>query len=140
MKTRYRYKADVPYSLHDMRIEKMKVMDHSLKLFFEHGFIQSKKPYKQVDGTILLEKVNLDFCFVYLLNNNGKLGEFYGQKMTLTEFLKRYEDFSFEVIGESYGYNFAVYNGYFMLPKQNDFNELSIMICYEGDMIYETDE
>ena len=67
MKTRYRYKADVPYSLHDMRIEKMKVMDHSLKLFFEHGFIQSKKPYKQVDGTILLEKINLDFCFVYLL-------------------------------------------------------------------------
>ena len=70
---------------------------------------------KQVDGTILLEKINLDFCFVYLLNNNVK-------------------------ICVCYVYSFAVYNGYLILPKQNDFNELSIMICYEGDMIYETDE
>ncbi len=140
MITRYKYKSDVPYSLHDMRIERIEMMDQSLKLFFEQGYSQSCEPYKQVDGTIVFEEADLDFCFVYLLSKNGELGKFNGEKFTLPDFLKCYEDFSFEVTDENYGYNSVVYSGYLIFPENNNVVEATIAMYYAGDIIYETEE
>lgn len=140
MITLYKYKADTPYSLHDMRICKIECIDKLLKLYFENGYVECKEPYHQVNGTISIEDVDYDFCYAYLLSDNGQLGSFNGKKLDLLDFLKEYTSFSFEVVDESYGYNSVVYNGYLTLPKRNDLIELTLTIYHFGHIIYETEQ
>lgn len=139
MITLYKYKADVPYSLHDMRICKIESIEKSLKLYFENGYVACTEPYQQVNGTISIEEVDYDFCFAYLLSDNGKFGAFNGKKLALLDFLREYTNFSFEVVDESYGYNSVVYNGYLILLEKEDLIELTLTIYHSGNIIYETD-
>lgn len=140
MITLYKYKADVPYSLHDMRICKIESIKKSLKLYFENGYVASTEPYRQVNGNITIEEVDYDFCFAYLLSDNGSFGTFNGKKLSLLDFLEEYTKFSFEVVDENYGYNSVVYNGYLMLPEKNDLIELTLTIYHFGNIIYETEQ
>lgn len=140
MITLYEYKADVPYSLHDMRICKIESIDKSLKLYFENGYVACTEPCQQVNGSLSIEEVDYDFCFAYLLSDNGNLGAFNGKKLALLDFLREYTNFSFEVVDESYGYNSVVYNGYLFLPEKDDFVELTLTIYHSGHIIYETEQ
>lgn len=138
MKTIYKHKTSVPYSLHDMRISRMELLNNNLKLHFENGYVELKKLYSQVDGTIIIESLDPDFCHVYLLSKNGRLGVFHGEKLELKDFLKKYPDFSYEVIDELYGYNMVRYSGYLTLPEVENLIEMDISLYYEGNIIYET--
>lgn len=138
MITSYKYKSDIPYSLHDQRICKIEKIEDSLKIHFENGYVECKEPYRQVNGDITIEKVDFDFCFAYLLNYNGNFEKFNGEKMELLDFLEQYKNFSFEVVDETYGYNTVVYNGYLSIPKKNNLNELTITIYHFGNIVYET--
>ena len=140
MITLYKYKADIPYSLHDMMICKIESIDKSLKLYFENGYVACTEPYQQVNGNIYIEEVDYDFSFAYLLSDNGNFGAFSGKKFTLLDFLRKYTNFSFEVVEESYGYNFVVYNGYLNLPEKDDLIELTLTIYHLGNIIYETEQ
>lgn len=140
MITTYKYQFNAPYALHDMRINKIENTDNSLKIYFENGYVSSTEPYQQVNGNISIEKVDYDFCYAYILSNDGNLGEFIGKKITLLDFIKEYKEFSFEVVDESYGYNSVVYNGYLILPGKDSFIELTLTIYHFGNIIYETDQ
>lgn len=139
MITLYKYKLDVPYNLHDMRICKIESLDRSLKLYFENGYVKSTEPYQQVNGNISIEEVDYNFSFAYLLSDDGNVGTFSGKKFELLDFLSEYTNFSFEVVDESYGYNSVVYNGYLILPENDHFIELTITIYHFGRIIYETE-
>lgn len=140
MITLYKYKSDIPYSLHDMSICKIESIGESLKFHFENGYESCTEPYQQVNGNITIEEVDYDFCFAYLLSDNGTFGAFNGRKLALLDFLKEYKNISFEVIDESYGYNSVAYNGYLSLPERDDSIELTITIYHFGNIIYETDQ
>ena len=139
MITLYKYKSDIPYSLHDMRICKIESIDKLLKLYFEDGYFSCSKPYQHVKGNVSIENVDYDFSFAYLLSDNGNFGVFSGKKFFLSDFLAKYTGFSFEVVNEAYGYNSVVYNGYLKLPKKDDFIELTLTIYYFGNIVYETE-
>ena len=141
MITRYKHETTIPYSLHDMRVIKMELKGKDLKLFFEHGYVELKEPYPQVEGNITIEEIDLDFADVYLLSRNGRLGGFRGKKMELAEFIEKYPDFvSFEIVDELYGYNTVRYSGWLLLPEANDFIEMDMQMYFEGDIIYDTSE
>ena len=141
MITRYKHETTIPYSLHDMRVIKMELKDNNLRLYFEHGYVELKEPYPQVDGNITIEEIDLDFADVYLLSKNGHLGGFRGSKMELTEFLEKYSDFvSFEIVDELYGYNTVRYSGWLLLPDVKDFIEMDMQMYFEGDIVYDTTE
>lgn len=138
MKTIYDYKSTIPFSLHDMRICKIETADESIKLYFEDGFTELKEPYKQVEGHIIIEGADFDFCCIHLLSKNGQYGNFQGKKMTFAEFLSEHSDYSFEVVDEMYGYNQVNYAGYLSLPNVEDVREMEISIYYTGNIIYVT--
>lgn len=138
MNNTYKYISSIPYSLHDMITNKIKITDDNIKLYFKNGFIELKSPYKQVVGNILIEKVDLDFSKVYILSSSGKYGSFKGKKMSLTNFIKKYKKFRFEIIDEIYGYNQVSYCGYLYLPNKNKLKEIIISIYYSGNIVYET--
>lgn len=140
MITRYKFKLNTPYSLHDMRIDKMALSGSDLHLCFEHGFVKRQEPYEQVEGSITVEKLDLDFCCVELLSTNGHYGGFRGEKMELADFLERFPSFSFEVVDELLAYNQVVYSGYLSLPGVTKLREMELSLYYWGEIVYETEK
>jgi len=138
--TSYKYKSDIPYSLHDMRICNIENIGESLKFYFENGYESCTEPYEQVNGNITIEEVDYDFCFAYILSDNGNVGTFTGRKLALIDFIEEYKNFSFEVIDEDYGYNSVTYSGFLDLPERDASIELTISIYHFGNIIYETEE
>ena len=43
----------------------------------------------------------------------GNYGKFNGEKLELERFIKRYKNYSFEIVDELYGYNQVLYSGQF---------------------------
>lgn len=59
--TKYKYKSNIPYSLHDMRIDGISQKDNSIKIHFEKGDVELKEPYPPIDGSIEIQDVDFDF-------------------------------------------------------------------------------
>lgn len=140
METEYRFQPTQPYGLHDMRICSMNIMNGNLHFVFENGFVKPEEPYRQVNGSMTIECIDPDFSDVFLLSKNGKYGPFHGEKRTLTDFIRRFPTFSFEVVDELYGYNKILFRGFVSLPQCDHMLEIQLMIYYEGNIIYHTEE
>lgn len=130
----------IPYSLHDMRINKIQIAETDINFIFENGYIENKEPFNRVDGTIMIKNVDYDFCSIHLLSDNGEYGNFTGRKISLKEFVEEFKEYSFEIVDELYGFNRVQYSGYLSLPKRRDFIECSMDFYYNGDLIYLTKE
>ena len=139
METRIKYQPGIPYSLHDMRVEKITCLDHRITFYFENGYIECKEPFRRVEGTLSIENPDYDFCFVYLLGS-GSFKSFRGKKMLLKDFIEEYKVFHFEIVDECFGYNSVVYNGYLSLPNKTSFIEITITIYHFGDLVYNVKE
>ncbi len=53
------------YSLHDMKVKEIRLNEDNVTLIFENGYIETKEPFKQVDGTIMIKIVY--FCVIIFL-------------------------------------------------------------------------
>lgn len=56
----------LPYSLHDMKVNKIILNEDNVTLIFENGYIETKEPFKQVDGSIMIKNVDYDYCSIHL--------------------------------------------------------------------------
>lgn len=140
MRTVYQHLSTIPYSLHDMCVQHIEVIGDTVKLHMAYGYVKTTEPYGQVDGDVLIEGVDFDFCSVYLLGDSTHYGDFYGRKLDFLAFLREYPSFSFEIIDELYGYHQVCYSGYLSLPKQDTLIEVNICLYYNGNIIYETED
>ena len=86
---------------------------------------------------MLIEKADPEDCSVWLLSDNGRYGSFQGEKMMLTDFLKNYPDFTFEILDELYGYNMVSFTGYLSLDGRENLIEASFSIYYTGSIVYQ---
>ena len=133
----FHFQPAMPYSLHDMRVNRMEWTGDDLRFCFEYGYIELKGENRQVDGDLLIEKVSMTFSDVYFLSENGAYGKFTGERMELEEFLQRYRDISFEIQEEAYGYNTVSYRGYLSLPDKENLIEVMFSLYYTGNIVYE---
>ena len=137
MNVTYHFEPTIPYSLHDMRVNQIERVGNHLRFYFETGYIELKDNFQPVDGNLLIEDVDMDFSDVHFLSENGAYGRFSGERMKLEDFLKNYNDFFFEILDESYGYNTVLYQGYLSLPKKNNLIDMTMSIYYTGNIVYE---
>ena len=140
MITRLKHQTDLPSSLHDMVVKKITCQNELVRLKFNHGYIKTKEPYPQVNGNITIEKVDKDCACVLLLSNFGQYGVFEGKKMSLEDFIDKYDEYSFEIVDEMYGFNQVEYIGYLSFPKKEDLIQMSLSLYFTGDIVYETEE
>ena len=140
MITRFKQQTDLPYSLHDMVVNKITCQNELVRLKFNHGYIKTKEPHPQVNGNITIEKVDKDCACVLLLSNFGQYGVFEGKKMSLEDFIDKYDEYSFEIVDEMYGFNQVEYIGYLSFPKKEDLIQMSLSLYFTGDIVYETEE
>ena len=109
MRTEYKHNPPIPYSLHDMRVKKIIIQDKTIVLEFEDGYEKLTEPFEQVEGNITIEGVDFDCTCVMLQSKWGNYGKFNGEKLELERFIKRYKNYSFEIVDELYGYNQVLY-------------------------------
>lgn len=140
MNITYHFEPTIPYSLHDMRVNRIEQVGNHLRFYFESGYIELKDNFRQVNGNLLIEDVDLNFSDVHFLSENGAYGTFKGKRMELAYFLKNYESFSLEIVDEMYGYNTVVYQGYLCLPKRKKLIHMTISLYYTGNIVYEVKE
>ena len=140
MITRFKQQTDLPYSLHDMVVNKITCQNELVRLKFNHIYIKTKETYQHVNGKITIEKVDIDCACVLLLSNFGLYGVFEGKKMSLEDFIDKYDEYSFEIVDEMYGFNQVEYIGYLSFPKKEDLIQMSLSLYFTGDIVYETEE
>lgn len=140
MRTAFKHNPPIPYSLHDMRINELKIINDKILFVFENGYVKLSAPYPHVNGTVTIEGVDFDFVSVQLYNNNGEYGKYQGEKLALTDFLKKYDWTSFEVVDELYGYNQVLYSGYLSVKGNDNFIGMDISIYFTGNIVYETED
>ena len=136
----YKFKPSLPYSLHDMRVSKIEIIENNIRFHFDYGYLKLEEPFCQIDGSILIENIDFDCSDVYFLSDNGAYGNFNGKKIEFLEFIKTYKDFSFEIIDEMYGYNLTTYSGYLSLPNRENLIYIAIYLYYTGNIVYEVKE
>ena len=134
MRETIRHNIHATYSLHDMNVIAFEVSGDDLTMRMQSGMVQTTAPYRQPDGHVQFHDVRWDFSFVYLLGVTGNVGTFTGEKMFLIDFIKRYKQFGFSIMDETYGYNMTKYCGY--LTSGGKFCDCVIEIYHEGDMIF----
>ena len=88
MKTKYKYNPPFSYSLHDMYVNNIKIIDSNIKLEFENGYVSLIEPYDIIYGSIIIENVDFDFSSVVIQNSLGEYGAFQCEKLEIAEFLK----------------------------------------------------
>ena len=140
MDVAYRFSSSIPYSLHDGRVNRMAWENGDLRLFFEDGYLKLSQPPRPVEGQVRIGKVDEDFSYIHFLSDCGRFGSFQGEKIPLSEFIRRYPEFSFEIVGEYYGYQSLVYGGYFSLPERENVVDMTLSITYAGAIVYERAE
>ncbi len=98
------------------------------------------EPFEQVEGNITIEGVDFDCTCVMLQSKWGNYGKFNGEKLELEHFIKRYQNYSFEIVDELYGYNQVLYSGYLSILETKDLVQMDISIYFTGKIIYDTKE
>ena len=129
-----------PYGLHDMNTTRFEVCNKDILMRLQSGMHKISDPVKQVDGYVKFCNVDFDFCFVTIINELVNEGPITGEKMSFPNFIDRYQNFSFEIIDEVYGYNKTKFWGW--LSAGGDLKECIIEFYHFGDMIFvdETNE
>lgn len=127
---------ELPYSLHDARVNRIALSGDQITLYFDEGY------YRPVDddclpvkGYITLEHVDFDFCHAYLLDiEENDCEKFSGERFALQAFAARFPKMDFEIIDETYGYNQSKFTGFFYEGKNT--RECMVEIYHFGAMTY----
>jgi hypothetical protein len=131
--------VDLPYSLHDAHINKMKIKDTNLMLYFDEGYyVPVNGDTVLVKGYLELNEVELDCCNVYIMNMDRNYRKFKGKRYSLKKFMNKYPEIDMEIIDETYGYNQSKFSGFMYKGKKN--KEFMMEVYHFGDMKYITYE
>ena len=134
MKRVVRENITAAYSLHDMNVIEFEIRRNDMIMKTQSGIIRTEGLSDQVDGYVEFHNIDLDFCYIYLLNHNGNVGTFSGEKMMLRDFIEQYPMFGFSIMDEVYGYNQTKYMGY-LTAKRNTW-ECIVEIYHLGNMVF----
>ncbi len=128
---------DQRFSLHDARIIAMERRGDDLFLKTDYGYADVEKN-DGVNGDLLITEVSFDDSYVYMVNfDRGveNIGCFSGEKMTLEDFLPRFEaDAAIEVYSEYDGFRAYYVNGFYCLGEE--MSEITLDFYFTGSVEY----
>ena len=125
------------YSLHDAHINRIEHKQDNLALYFNYIFSYNEKTEQTHKAKIIFEHTDIDDIRVLVFNKRW-LDDFQGECIDLETYQKKYKNYEFEVIDESYNWGKAVYQGW--LWVQETLVYCIMNIYFKGEMIYVIDE
>ena len=102
---------------------------------FSDGLTKIGDPCELVDGHIVFDRVDWEFCFASVMNVSAD-GRITGERLSLTDFIARYPTPNFEIVDETYGYNQSKFAGFLSIGE--GLPECIIEIYHFGSMRYFT--
>ena len=141
--TRYQPNPKPPFGLHDCRIDGMRLFDKNLELTLKDEFLRFATPDRNaqfVQGSIIVEGVDLEFCDVIIQGKGGKKGGFRGEWLSIEEFTEKYRGFNFEVIYEYYSWHRLQFTGWLWMPGVHPKDMTLSLGYFTGDVVYRTEE
>nr|WP_296155822.1 hypothetical protein [uncultured Peptoniphilus sp.] len=127
---------DQRFSLHDARIIAMERRGDDLFLKTDYGYIDLEKN-DGVNGDLLFTDVSFDDSYVYMMDFGRveNIGCFSGEKMTLEDFLPRFEaDAAIEVYSEYDGFRAYYVKGFYCLGEE--VSEITLDFYFTGSVEY----
>ena len=116
------------YSLHDAHINRI---EHKQDNSYTEKTEQTHK------AKIIFEHTDIDDINVLVFNKRW-LDDFQGKCIDLETYQKKYKNYEFEVIDESYNWGKAVYQGWLWVQETPVYCIMNIF--FKGKMIYVIDE
>lgn len=128
---------DLPYSLHDARVNKINVVSDKVIMYFDEGYYKIYED-ELIKGYIEFGNVDLDFCSISVFDSQGGLGKLSGERFSLQYFSQRFKNLDLEIVEETYGYNKSKFFGY--IYEEDLIKECIIEIYHFDNMKYITEE
>lgn len=125
------------YSLHDAHINRIEHKQDNLALYFNYIFSYNEKTEQTHKAKIIFEHTDIDDIRVLVFNKRW-LDDFQGECIDLETYQKKYKNYEFEVIDESYNWGKAVYQGWLWVQETPVYCIMNIF--FKGKMIYVIDE
>lgn len=141
--TRYQPDPKQPFGLHDCRIDGMRILGNNLELTLKDEFLRFKASDLEaqfVQGNIVIEGIDPEFCSVFIQGKGGKMGSFRGEKLSIEDFTEKYKEFNFEVINEYYGWHRLQFTGWLWMPDTHPKDMTLSLGYFTGDVVYNTEQ
>ena len=130
------YKTNIPFSLHDSRIQKIIYQDTNLIFKVDKVFEYKDDKEIMYPADIIFTNVDISDCKILIFDNSiyNNRKKVSASNLTLDIFIKQYNNLEFEIITETNN----IYDKIFMgeLKKSNNPSAI-ISIWSMGEMIYE---
>ena len=125
-----------PYSLHDMNVVELEVLDDDLILRTQSGILRIGQPSAQVDGYVQLQDVDWGKSFALVYDNyDGNIGPFSGRKLYLADFIREFSKLgSLNILETGYAPSQVRYTGF--LHNGHTVGLCTLEICYLGQMLF----
>lgn len=123
------------YGLHDCRIKEMKLKDNQLTLKFKTGICKVVGDDSVfVPGKVLFHDTDMDFCYIYILEDIKANGKFKGKRWELKKYIRKHKKLNLEVISVTRNQCETVISG--MVWDAREFKEFFLDIYNTGGMEY----
>ena len=130
--------SNIPFGLHDSRINKITFKNNVLTLESDKLFQYTEYGEKAYSGKILFLDSDLDECNVLIFDQTVYEGDFSGKAIGLKEYIEEYSNVEFEILTEGYyGFN-ATYTGWIWIDGKEPVSAI-MYIWNTGDMVYRID-
>ena len=134
--------TNVPFSLHDSRIQRINVTEDTLCLGMDRIFQYQDDGERTFEGSILFTRTDVEECSILIFDHPfgyDGVKEFSGKRISLEEFQEKYPKAEFEITTEVYhGYD-TMFQGW-LWNQENDPVFAILNIWNTGDMIYQVGE
>lgn len=131
--------SNIPFSLHDSRINKITFKNNVLTLELDKLFQYTEYGEKVYSGKVLFLDSDLDECNVLIFDKTVYEGAFSGKAIGLKEYIEEYSNAEFEILTEGYyGFN-ATYTGWLWIEGKEPVSAI-MYIWNTGDMVYSIDD
>ena len=136
----YQIQPSTPFALLDRTTSRIERLEEDVKFYFDQGYAHPEDASAEIRDTVLFQDVSWKQSYVYLMEAEESNGAFYGRKLSLEEFIKRYYIYTLDILSESYGNHLATYTGYLYLPDRQKEVHMTVSIRYTGQAVYEMED
>ncbi len=131
-------KSNIPFTLHDSRIQKIEELDDAIILRVDKLFQYRDNEEIILHGDIEFTKADIEECSMLAFKSPfgfEGVNTFSGEKLSLTEYMEKYPNAEFEIVTEGYNGYDTIYQGW--IWNRDSHPIFGIMTIWNiGDMIY----
>ena len=112
MKLIQKIDCNIPFLLHDSRIERIEMDDGGLSFYLDNVYEYNEDSEKFYPACMSFKDVDLEECNVLVYDKELRDGSFAGIRYNMQEYIKKFADAEFEIITDAYAGYDTIFQGF----------------------------